>query len=79
MATITVRKEKIEKEKGIVILPIREYEKLLGVPIYYLTGKAAKDADKLVKEGLEDERMGRTIAASSVKEALRKYAKNRKR
>ncbi len=62
MATIAVPKAKIEKEKGVVILPIKEYQELLerAVPEYYLTGKAAKDLDKLVEEGLRDYKAGRT-------------------
>ncbi|MBI2888420.1 MAG: hypothetical protein HYY10_00675 [Candidatus Liptonbacteria bacterium] len=68
MATIVVRKEKIQKEKGVVILPIKEYQKLLerAVPEYCLTGKAAKDLDKLVEEGLKAERAGKTRIIESL-------------
>ena len=75
MASITLRKEEIEKQKGMVILPIKEYQKLLGIPTYYLMGKEAEKLDRLVEKGLEDERRGRTIEASSLKDALRKHGK----
>ncbi len=54
MNDITIEQSKIEKQKGVVILPIKEYQKLLerAVPTYYLTGKAAKKLDKLVEDGL---------------------------
>ena len=75
MASIAVTKAKIEKEKGVVILPIREYQRLLerAVPEYYLKGKAVKDLDRLVEEGLREYHAGKTIGASSLKEALKVY------
>ena len=81
MNTITVSKSKIMKEKGVVVLPLAEYKRLTerAIPEYYLTGKAAEDLDKLVEEGLREYREGKTIQASSLKHALRKYAKHRKR
>ncbi len=81
MNNITVTKAKIEKEKGVVILPLKEYERLLerAVPTYYLTGKEAEKVDKLVEEGLKEYKEGKTISADSLTSALRKYEKNRKR
>lgn len=75
MNTITVSKTKINKEKGVVILPLKEYQKLCerAVPTYYLTGKAAIKADKLVKDGLREYEKGNIIEASSLKDALRIY------
>ena len=70
------------REKGVVVLPLAEYERLTerAVPEYYLAGKAAEKLDKLVTEGLRDYALGKTVRASSVKEALREYGKkNRKR
>ena len=68
MASITVRKEEIEKQKGVVILPVKEYRKLLerAAPDYYLIGKEAKKLDKLVEEGLRDHRAGRTKTIKSL-------------
>lgn len=62
MAKITIQKEKIERQGGMVILPLKIYQKLLerAVPTYYLTGKEAERIDKLVEEGLRDYRAGRT-------------------
>ena len=68
MAIVTVRKATIQKQKGVVILPVKEYQKLLerAVPEYYLTGKAARDSDKLVEEGLKAERAGKTRVIKSL-------------
>lgn len=82
MSTITLSKQKILREKGIVILPITEYRRLQerAIPEHFLTDKAARDLDKLVEEGSREHELGLTTKASSVKEALRTYAeKNRKR
>ena len=79
--TITISRKNIQK--GIVILPLREYRKLceMAVPTYYLKSKEAKELDKLVEEGLREYRKGKTIKASSLKEALKIYGKkkNKKR
>ena len=62
MNQITIAKEKIEKQKGVVILPLKEYRELLerAVPTYYLTGKAALKLDRLVKSGLKEFKAGKT-------------------
>ena len=80
MSTITLSKKQIQRSKGVVVLPIKEYRKLSerAVPEYYLTGKAARNLDKLVKTGLRDYHAGKTTKASSLQEALRKYGKHRK-
>jgi hypothetical protein len=81
MSSITVTKNRIQKTGGVVILPIAEYNELTrrAVPEYYLTGKKAAALDKLVEEGLKEYRAGKAIKASSLKEALAVYGKNRKR
>lgn len=81
MTTITIPREKIQKEKGVVILSLKEYQKLCeaAVPTYYLKGKAAEDLDKLVKEGLGDYEKGETISAPSLKEALKIYGKKHRK
>lgn len=60
MATVTISKEKVKKEGGVVILSLKEYQKLCqrAVPTYYLKGKEAKELDRLVKKGLEDYQKG---------------------
>lgn len=77
MATINISKSKIQKQGGLVILPLREYERLQesAIPTYYLSGKAAKAVDDLVKRGLQEYRAGRTISAPSLKEAMAKFNK----
>ncbi len=61
MSTISLSKKQIQKSGGVVVLPIEEYRRLSerAVPEYYLTGKAARDLDKLVKEGLRDYESGK--------------------
>ena len=62
MTTITISQSKIQQQKGVVILPLKEYKKLLeqAVPTYYLKGKEAKKLDRLVSEGLREYREGKT-------------------
>lgn len=81
MNTITIQKEKIEKEGGLVILPIEEYEKLKEntVPTYYLQGKEAQNLDKLVENGLKEYHAGKSIRAQSIDEALKIHGKKNKR
>ena len=76
MNTVKISKKKVKKEGGIVILPLEEYQKLVAgtAPTYYLSGKDAEKVDSLVTEGLNEYKSGKSIRASSVKEALRKYA-----
>ena len=70
MTTISISKQKIEKQKGIVILPLKEYQKLCerAVPIYYLVGKEAEELDKLVEEGLKSHRLGKTKKIKSLRD-----------
>lgn len=77
MTTITIPKEKIKKQGGVVILSLREYQRLheRAVPIYYLRGEAALNADRLVDYGLGEYMNGRTVKAASLKEALKYYAR----
>lgn len=62
MSTISISKNRIQKQKGVVVLPIKEYRRLLvsSVPEIYLTGNAAKRLDKLVAQGLKEHREGKT-------------------
>ena len=68
MAQITVSKQKIEKQGGVVILPLKKYQELLGraTPVYYLTGKEAKELDKLVRQGMKEFKTGKTRKISSL-------------
>lgn len=58
---ISISQNVIEKEGGVVILSLREYQKLSAkaVPTYYLEGKDAEEIDSLVKEGLSAYRKGK--------------------
>lgn len=66
--SITISKERVRKEGGIVILPLKEYQKLCerAAPTYYLRGKEAKELDKLVEEGLRNHRLGKTRKIKSL-------------
>lgn len=68
MKSVTVSKKKVEETNGMVVLPVKEYQRLLAaaIPHYYLTGKAARDLDKLVEEGMRDYRTGRTRTLKSL-------------
>lgn len=81
MNTITIPKYKVNKEGGVVILSLREYQKLceMAVPTYYLKDEAAKRLDKLAEDGLKEYERGETISAASLKEALKLYGKKDKR
>lgn len=65
---ITVSKEEIRKKGGIVILPLKEYQRLCEkvVPTYYLKGKEAEKLDKLVEEGLREYQKGRCKTIKSL-------------
>lgn len=56
------------KQAGMVVLPVEEYNRLKwqAVPTYHLTGKAAKEVDALVEEGLRDYRAGKCKPLSSL-------------
>lgn len=73
--SITISKRTIREKGGVVILPLREYEKLCqrAVPTYYLKGKEAKELDRLVEEGLSEYERGKTIKAPTLREALKIY------
>ena len=63
MSTISISKAQVTKESGVVVLPVKEYQRLVraaAIPDVYLTGKAATDLDKLVEEGLRERAAGRT-------------------
>jgi len=66
--SITISRGEVRKKGGIVILPLREYEKLCerAVPTYYLKGKEAEKLDKLVEEGLREYREGRCKTIKSL-------------
>ncbi|OGZ00012.1 MAG: hypothetical protein A2945_00660 [Candidatus Liptonbacteria bacterium RIFCSPLOWO2_01_FULL_52_25] len=68
MSGVTIQKSKIRAEKGMVVLPIEEYKKLLlrAVPTFYLSGKAAERIDRLVKDGFTDLKRGKVKRIKSL-------------
>jgi len=60
----------VKIEGGLVILPVREYQRLLenSVPSAYLKGRRAKALDRLVTEGLKEHLRGRTKKINSLAE-----------
>ena len=82
MSTIAISTAKVAKEQGLVVLPVKEYERLLkaaAILDVYLTGKAATDLDKLVEEGLREHAAGRTHTAPSISAAVRAHRKRHAR
>lgn len=75
MVTINLSKVAVQKQKGVVVLPVKEYQRLLraAVPTHYLTGKAATRLDKLVERNFREHREGKTMTAGSISEAVRKF------
>lgn len=68
MNTINISKNKVKKEGGLVILPIKEYERLQAsaMPTFYLRGRKASKLDNLVKGGLKSYRAGKTKVLHSL-------------
>lgn len=69
MNEITISKARVAKDAGVVVLPVKVYERLVraaGIPDVYLTGKAATDLDKLVEDGLREYREGKTRKIKSL-------------
>lgn len=60
MNIVTITKKRVNKQGGVVVLSLKEYQRLCErvVPIYYLKGKKADTLDKLVKDGLKAYRAG---------------------
>ncbi|MCX6790613.1 MAG: hypothetical protein NTV62_00255, partial [Candidatus Gribaldobacteria bacterium] len=59
---ISLSKATILKEKGMVILPLREYKKLCedaAIMTYHLKGKEAEKLDCLVQDGINGYKAGK--------------------
>ena len=65
---ITIERSEVVTRGGMVILPLKEYRRLIeqNIPTYYLTGKAATDLDDLVEEGMREYRAGKTRKLKSL-------------
>lgn len=69
MSYITLSKEKIKQQNGVVVLPLIEYRRLLQksfFPTYYLKDEEAVELDNLVDNGLKDYHQGKTQVISSL-------------
>lgn len=68
--TITFSNKTVRQQGGMVILPLKEYQKLYerATPVYYLEGKEAKKLDKLVEEGLREYKKGKCKEIKSLTE-----------
>ncbi|MEK7542626.1 MAG: hypothetical protein AAB524_02915 [Patescibacteria group bacterium] len=79
--SITISRREVEKRGGVVILGLKEYQKLLvqTVPTYQLYGKEAEEIDELVREGMREYEAGETIEASSISEAMKIYDRKRQK
>ena len=65
---IAITPARVNQQGGIVVLSLKEYQKLLAstVPTYYLKGKAGAKLDRLVEKGLEEHREGKTRVIRSL-------------
>lgn len=65
---ITISRKTVRREGGVVILNLKEYEKLResAVPTYYLAGKEAEALDRLVREGRREYEAGKTKKIKSL-------------
>ena len=68
MSVITLKGGEIKKEKGMVILPVAEYEALIrkSIPTIRLYGKEARKLDRLVDEGIKEYARGKTRKIKSL-------------
>ena len=68
--TILISEKEVQRKGGVVILPLREYQKLReqAVPIDYLEGKEAEELDSLVKKGLEEYHAGKCRTIKSLED-----------
>lgn len=66
--SLTISEKTVRRQGGMVILPLREYEKLCerAVPTHYLKNKKAEELDKLVEEGLQNYREGKCRTIKSL-------------
>ena len=66
--SIKISPKIVERRGGIVVLPLKEYQRLVAsvVPTYYLKGKAATKLDRLVENGLQECRKGKTRIIQSL-------------
>jgi hypothetical protein len=65
---IKISPKVVERRGGIVVLPLKEYQRLLAsvTPTFYLQGKAAAKLDRLVENSLQEYRTGKTRAIRSL-------------
>jgi len=66
--TVSISRSEVDKKGAIVILSLKEYQKLCerAVPTYYLKGEEAENLDKLVEEGLREHRKCRCKTIKSL-------------
>ena len=72
-----VQKQKQPKATFLGYEEMKWQGKKHKVPSYQLHGKAAERLDHRVREGLKEYHEGKTIRASSIAEAVKKYARKK--
>jgi hypothetical protein len=67
-AAIEISPQQVKQRGGVVVLSLREYQRLLAraVPTYYLKGKAATKLDRLIETGLDEQKKGKTRVVRSL-------------
>ncbi|MCX6789712.1 MAG: hypothetical protein NTZ42_03855 [Candidatus Gribaldobacteria bacterium] len=65
---ITLSKATILRQKGMVILSLREYKRLCenAVPIHHLEGKEAQELDWLIRDGVAEYKAGKCKTIKSL-------------
>jgi hypothetical protein len=72
MSTIAISTRRVQDEKGVVVLSLQEYERLLfeiqkaNAPVEYVPPKEAARLDRVFKKALAEHKAGKTVKLSSL-------------
>lgn len=72
MSTITISDKQVFAKKGMVVLSLAEYERLLfeihnaNLPTEYVSPKEAARLDRVFKKAMAEHKAGKTIKLSSL-------------
>jgi hypothetical protein len=72
MNTITIAKKKIESEKGVVLLSLKEYKRIIdaAVPVEYLPKREIARLNKIGKQAMKEYKAGKAIKINSFADLL---------
>ena len=70
MSAITISKKQIDDQRGVVVLPIEEYQRLVleasAVPVEHVSPKEVARLDKMAKKALRDYKNGKLKKLTSL-------------